>query len=123
MNAVQHTPSGFSALSVIRSDWFGYSGRACAVVEFDDFDDQSLQRISNGGRSTITYPNPPCQADNVTKTIPDYLRIHRNNDDLRDTDMSTRDCVHQFWTAYSEVTGWRVKRWPCWPPVLRVMFA
>lgn len=57
-------------------------------------------------RKSTSFPG-----DKVTKTIPHYLRIHRES-----TSQSTAgsnkppidDPVNHFWSAYSDATGWRV---------------
>ena len=45
----------------------------------------------------------------MTKTIPSYLRVHSEHDqsDSSPTE-STRDLVGDFWSAFSDATGWRI---------------
>lgn len=44
----------------------------------------------------------------VTKTIPDYLRIHRGAKTKPTRVVPPHDSVRRFWDAYSDVTGWRI---------------
>ena len=46
--------------------------------------------------------------DNVTKTIPNYLRIHRGNKPTTTQVIPPHDSMRCFWDAYSDVTGWRI---------------
>lgn len=46
----------------------------------------------------------------VTKTIPSYLRIHRDAERPSDANSqpSTTDALTKFWDAYTDATGWRI---------------
>lgn len=46
----------------------------------------------------------------MTKTIPNYLRIHRGPGAAAPSPLeSTEDTVERFWEAYRQATGWRLK--------------
>jgi hypothetical protein len=44
----------------------------------------------------------------VTKTIPNYLRLHRGTSASSSKVVPPHDAVRCFWDAYSDVTGWRI---------------
>ena len=47
--------------------------------------------------------------DNVTKTIPHYLRIHRGSKAvINSAPTKIEDPVNHFWSAYADATGWRI---------------
>jgi len=49
--------------------------------------------------------------DNVTKTTPHYLRIHRESASVTVNEQGpVEDSVNHFWSAYSDATGWRVDK-------------
>ena len=52
---------------------------------------------------------PPPWATSVTRTIPNYLRIHRDSEAAEaKARTESRDLLGEFWDAYSHATGWRV---------------
>src|SRR6056297_2785808 len=52
------------------------------------------------------------QVPAVTKTLPNYLRVHRGPDRQPSpgTARPTADCIEQFWRDFSCTTGWRLDR-------------
>lgn len=59
------------------------------------------------GRHLRVDIHPP--GNTVTKTIPNYLKIHREeNVSAREDQGIVPDAINQFWNTYSNVTGWRL---------------
>ena len=46
--------------------------------------------------------------NNVTKSIPSYLRIHRGTNPASTKVVPPHDSMGCFWDAYSDATGWRI---------------
>ena len=45
----------------------------------------------------------------MTKTIPNYLRIHRGIDRQDSTNREqSQNLITSFWNSYSDATGWRI---------------
>ena len=45
----------------------------------------------------------------MTKTIPNYLRIHHGTDRQETTDSAqSQNLIASFWNTYSDATGWRI---------------
>lgn len=67
-------------------------------------------RFGQGSGTDRLHSTPLQEAKpSVSKTIPNYLRIHRGPRRAANaTSLATSDGLQQFWQAYTEVTGWRV---------------
>lgn len=71
-----------------------------------------LPTVPNAAPAWIanTESNLPVQANpTVSKTIPNYLRIHRGPQRHAEPETNSQPSpLDSFWDAYTEVTGWRV---------------
>ena len=69
---------------------------------------ENFKRAIASGAGDLSAGLIPLSGCIVTKTIPDYLRLHGQTVPVLTEPPSQQSSLEAFWQSYSDVTGWRV---------------